>query len=238
MKPSKRLLIGTLVSAALCQSGASALSTAGRLGVGAGCTFAAAGLITLVGCYMERDLSDKQMLEMSINKAKKKIISCIGEKKYNILKNICDNYAVYEDYDYIRMNQNIRTSAVFLEVKAGDGYVFRSSNESEISSFWSRDNQNIPVKRISRELFKYCLYPVAGGVSLLSDKYFEISKDQDKEWGNGFEHHLNDTKYLRNSVFVSSDYKRVKLCYRELKEENVVLSASVVLDIERMNLSA
>ncbi len=227
MKSSKRLLIGALVSAALCQSGASALSTAGRLGVGAGVV----GGVTLVtlGCYLKSgknakkeiitgpcvipDISQEVTKRLEVAKyTKEKIITLIGKKKYDVLHSACERFlctVYYEGDNFIADSEKFIPSITSLELVCGDSRSVLKGGE--ISSLFNSAKEINGFGRQSLyDIVDTCLRVIGSGIS--SKQRIIVTGNSNDSWGNGFRFMpLGDEKYY--SFFVNSDLNEIKLCY-------------------------
>ncbi len=143
MKSSKKLLLAAIAASTLCQSGASALPTAGGIGVGTGIVVVGVVLTTL-DCYPKGDKNAKKKIvtcpcviqgisQEVENRVKatecteEKIVKLIGEKKCDVLHIACEKFSYplcYEGDTYMADKERFIPSITSLELRLSTDFFY------------------------------------------------------------------------------------------------------------------
>ncbi len=215
MRSFKRLAVSALVSAALCQSGASALPTAGRVVVGVGVPLAILGTFFCVGYY--EDAQDDAQYEAEkkarLEKTMAKIDNCVGYHQREFFRLCFDEFFSNEDKRSVNSDElEKRVEGLVLSDKGsiqGNSLVELKSKE-ELCSFLKGN----PKKKICNfcpedviDIANRCMRIFTRGVKESDlDKIVKI-KSNDKEWSDGF-------AFNGFEVYHRKDGGRIKLVER------------------------
>lgn len=214
MKSQKRLLVGALVSATLCQSGASALPVAGKIsiGVGVGASLTVAGLIGGLAYrnskkdafqdaldasykYFDDKYSDKfceKILgKQDVNPLRGFIVQEIGEKAYSYL---CNLVSKYFKEGKISDRGGIVSLVHSLNYKVCNWEEIRFDNPEKAKNFFNNSLNTMFTSRkydsefVLEEVISECLAPIMGNLKIPEKSKF-YSKAESDGFGNAFGHY-------------------------------------------------
>ncbi len=211
MRSFKKLLVSALVSATVCQSGASALPTAGRAVVGVGIPLVILGTFFGIGCYSGTQYEAEK--EARLEKTMAKIDNCVGHYQREFF-GFCFN-EFFSDEDKFSVNpdelEKRVEGLVFSDEgsKLGDEF-FGLTNKEDFCLFLKGNPERAicgfyPKNVI--DIASSCMRIFTRGVKESDlDKIVKI-KSNDKEWSDGF-------AFNGFEVYHRKDGGRIKLVER------------------------
>lgn len=161
---------------------------------------------------------EKIQFEKNVASAKVKIIGCIGEEKYEILRRVCEKLAASGGWDEFR---DLEVDAVKLIgkicsielVSMAENSRTELSKELEISNFLAQRGASINGFNRSK-IFSIVNAPLKCVANGISGIYAKTSQVFDEKWGSGVRFETYEGK-VYYEVFVSNNYENIKFHYYE-----------------------